>query len=190
MTLGEMRRQELEDNQKRRQEERLELQRLLAEALSEDSIEVLSISDNDEDRYTVKLAFTLDGFRQEDDFYWMSDESQEDFIEKAKRHVGYIKELRMQYPDYCKQNDFIQANGKFSKKLVLTHMGYNREFYFEVDLADYLKLPNTTCCSFGGGDYEIKRTPQRVQEYNKNIDLTVDFLIDCIAELKQRKWKP
>ena len=68
-------------------------------------------------------------------------------------------------------------------------MGYKRDCYFTVNLASYLKLPNTTSCSCGGGDYEIKRTPKRVEEYNKNIDVVIDNLLDCIAELKMKKYK-
>lgn len=166
------------------------MEQQLSDALSLESIEFLSLKENSEDwSCTVVLAFTLDGYRQEDSFYWKSDESQELFIRHVKDRIEYIKELRSKYPDYCKQNDYIQTNSEFRKKIKLTHMGYDKEFYFNVQLADYLKLPNQTCCSVGGGDYEIKRTPKRVEEYNKNIDITIDVLLDCISELKQMKYK-
>jgi hypothetical protein len=189
MTLAEKRNKENKELQERKEKERLELENQLINALSIESIEFLSLKENADnwDCY-VKLAFTLDGYRQEDDFYWSSDKSQESFIQQVKDRIDYIKKLREQYTEFCKQNDYIQSNSKFSKKISLTHMGYNREFYFEVQLADYLKLPNSTCCSAGGGDYEIKRTPKRVEEYNKNIDITIDILLDCISELKQKKY--
>lgn len=188
MTLREMRDLEYEELQKRREKEREEIKQSLEEALNAESIELLSI-DSSSDGYKVVVAFTLDGFRQEDGFYWDLDESREDFTNKVKKHIDYIKELREQYPEYCKQNDYIQTNRDFYKKITLTHMGYKRTYELKLELADYLKLPNTTSCSVGGGDYEIRRTPQRVEEFNKNIDIAIDALLDCIAELKQRKYK-
>lgn len=188
-TLREIRELEYKELEERREKERQELQKQLESALADELIEVISIRDWDDDwAYEVKVAFTLDGYKQEDKFYWNANESQEDFINKVKKTIEYIKELREQYPEYCKQNDFIQTNSKFYKKITLTHMGYERNYEFRLELADYLKLPNTTNCSVGGGDYEIKRTPQRVKEYNKNIDKAIDVLLDCIAELKQRKY--
>lgn len=188
MTLREMRDLEYEELQKRREKEREEIKQSLEEALNAESIELLSI-DSSSDGYKVVVAFTLDGFRQEDGFYWDLDESREDFTNKVKKYIDYIKELREQYPEYCKQNDYIQTNRDFYKKITLTHMGYKRTYELKLKLADYLKLPNTTSCSVGGGDYEIRRTPQRVEEFNKNIDIAIDALLDCIAELKQRKYK-
>ncbi len=189
MTLAEKREKEYKELQKRKEKERLELQQQLKDALSLESIEFLSLKENSENwNCTVELAFTLDGYRQENDFYWSADESQETFIQHVKERIDYIKELRANYPDYCKQNDYIQANSKFCKKISLTHMGYIREFCLDIQLADYLKLPNQTCCSVGGGDYQIKRTPKRVEEFNKNIDITIDALLDCISELKQKKY--
>lgn len=187
MTLGEIRDLEYEELQKRREKERDEIEKSLEETLNTESIEVISINSSS-DGYKVIIAFTLDGFRQEDDFYWDLDESREDFVNKVSKYINYIKELREKYPEYCKQNDYIQTNSKFYKEINLTHMGYKRTFSLDLQLADYLKLPNTTSCSFGGGDYQIKRTPQRVKEYNKNIDIAIDVLLDCIAELKQRKY--
>lgn len=189
MTLAEKRNKEYQELQERKENERLELETQLKESLSLESIEFLSLKENS-DNYncSVKLTFTLDGYRQEDDFYWRSDESREAFIQHVKDRIGYIKELREKHPEFCKQNDYIQVNSKFHKAIPLTHMGYKKEFSFDIQLADYLKLPNTTNCGFGGGDYEIKRTPKRVEEYNKNIDITIDILLDCISELKQKKY--
>lgn len=189
MTLREKRLLEIEELQKRREMEREELKRDLETSLSDESIEVVSMCEHDDENYKVVITFTLDGFTQEDKFYWNDDDSKEDFIKKVKGRIDYIKELREQYHEYCKQNDYIQTNSKFRKEINLTHMGYNRKFYIDLQLADYLKLPNTTSTGFGGGDYEIKRTPQRVKEYNQNIDVAIDGLLDCIAELKQRKCK-
>jgi len=187
-TWGERKENERKYLERRREKEQKEIQQLLTESLGADKITVLSCVPSSEEYLTVNIMFVLDGHEQEDRMLWKFDESMEEFAVKTKRHIDYIKELRQKYPEYCKQNDFIQSHGKFNKKLVLTHMGYHREFNFHVELADYLKLPNTTTCSCGGGDYEIKRTPKRVKEYNQNIDLAINFLIDCIAELKPQKY--
>jgi hypothetical protein len=187
MTLGEKREQEYNELQERREKEKGELQNELESSLNDELIEILSIKEID-DGYRVNLVFTLDGFSQKDDFYWNVNDSQEDFINNVKGKIEYIKELRGQYLDYCKKNDYIQTNSEFRKEIALTHMGYEKSFYIDIRLADYLKLPNTTSCSVGGGDYEIKRTPKRVSEYNNNIDITIDALLDCIAELKQKKY--
>ena len=189
MILREIRLLEIEELQKRREKEQEELKKELETTLNNETVEVVSMTEYDEESYKVVIQFMLDGFRQEDDFYWNGDESKENFIGKVKKRIDYIKELREQYHEYCKQNDYIQKNSKYRKEINLTHVGYNRKFYIDLQLADYLKLPNTTSTGVGGGDYEIKRTPQRVKEYNDNIDIVIDALIDCIAELKQKKYK-
>lgn len=189
MTLGEMRELERRELTERRWKEKDELSKRLKEIFIDESIEVISIVSDGDFGYKVGVAFTIDNFRQGDIFYWVEKETMEDFIGKVKNNIEYIKELREQYPDYCKQNDFIQSNSKFKKEIILTHLGYEKKYYLNLQLADYLKLPNTTDCSFGGGDYEIKRTPQRVKEYNENIDKTIDVLLDSIVELKQMKYK-
>lgn len=187
LTLAEKRNLEYKELQERRTKEKEDLRNELQTTLADASIEVLSI-EGDEDGYKVKMAFTLDEYRQENNFYWMNSESKDDFLKKTKREIDYIKELREKYPDYCKQNDYIQSNREFKKTFSLTHMGYKRTYDLNLKLADFLKLPNTTDTGFGGGDYEIKRTPERVEEYNENIDKTIDVLLDCIAELKQKKY--
>jgi len=188
MTWGERKESERKYLEKRREKEQKEIQQLLTESLRPDEITVLGCVPSSEEYLAVNIKFVLGGYEQEDRILWRSDESIEDFVAKTKRHIDYIEELRQKYPEYCKENDFIQSHSKFNKKLVLTHMGYHREFYLNIELADYLKLPNTTSCSCGGGDYEIKRTPKRVKEYNQNIDLTIGFLLDCITELKSQKY--
>lgn len=187
-TRAEIMKQKMAEDERRRSEEIAEIQKNLFDALSGFDVEVISLKENSEDwTLSVKYRFTLDGYTQEDVSFWQGDESIEDFYSKVKKHIDYIRALREQYPEYCQQNDYIQNHSNFQKSLQLTHMGYKRQYSFCVQLADYLKLPNATSCSFGGGDYEIKRTPQRVAEYNQNIDRTIDFLLDCIAELRGMK---
>ncbi len=163
-----------------------DLNKSLSDALDDECFELLRIKPC-EQYYRVDLVLTLDGYKQEMLFIWDFNESQETLIEKIKARVSYIKELRQKYPEFCRQNDYIQMNSNFKKTLHLTDGGYPIDYVFNIFLANYMELPNTTRCSRGGGDYEIKRTPMRVKEFNKNIDKTIDFLIDCITELKLLK---
>lgn len=188
MTRAERKNKEWEELQKRQAKEMEEIQQQLKDALDFDEIKVHELKESSGDwDLTVVFQFTIDGYTQEDSALWDSSESLETFVDKVKRRIGYIRELRDQYPEYCKQNDFIQLHSIFNKTLTLTHMGYERHYDFCIELADYLKLPNTTSTGFGGGDYEIKRTPKRVKEYNENIDKAINFLIDCITELRNRR---
>lgn len=189
MKLREIKEKEYADLQARKQKEMQEIEGYINNSLTNENFKVLSIKDSEDDSLNIDAEFTLDEYTQNDTLYWGYSEDIEEFVQKVKRRIDYIKKLRADYPDFCKQNDFIQSNRNYTKTLSLTHMGYERNFGFTLELADYLKLPNTTSCSTGGGDYEIKRTPKRVEEYNKNIDTAVDFLIDCIAELRSKKYK-
>ena len=186
MTYREYIQREKDELKERREKEQKEIEQQLSEIINFYDAKILDCKPSDE-YFRVDIEFTLFGYTQKDEFYWRLDESIEEFSLKTKQRIEYIKELRERYPVFCEQNDFIQSHSNFAKKLTLTHMGYKKELYFNVQLADYLKLPNTTSCGFGGGDYEIKRTPKRVKEYNKNIDRTIEFLIDCIAEIKTSK---
>jgi len=189
MTRAEIREKEQAEKQERKEKEKLEIEQLLKSNLNFDEIKILSVNEDSDYSLQVDYTFTIDGFTQKDCIWWKNSESVEQFTEKAKKYIDYIKKLRKQYPEYCKQNDFIQSNRDFKKLLELTHMGYGKTYSLQFELADYMKLPNITSCSFGGGDYEIKRTPVRVKEYNKNIDRTIEFLMDCIVELRNKKYK-
>lgn len=190
MTREEIRNREQEQLKERKENEQKEIEDSLKKSLASNNITVTALSDEDENyNIMVSFDFILDGYTQRDEMLWKSYESIDEFTEKVKSYINYIKQLREKYPKYSKQNDYIQTNRHFNRHLELTHMGYKRDYDFTIDLADYMKLPNKTSTGFGGGDYEIKRTPQRVEEYNNNIDKTINFLIDCITELKQRKYK-
>jgi len=181
------------DYEQKENENRKEIRKILEEEFEKNNMKVLEVTRDVNDYeelkyYSVKYEFELDNYTQQDVTFWENDESLEDLIKGVKDHIEYIKELRTQYPEYCKQNDYIQSNRDYKKELILTHMGYQRRYYLDIKLCDYLKLPNTTDCGFGGGDYEIKRTPKRLKEYNENIDKTIDMLLDCISDLKKMKY--
>lgn len=186
MKLHEILDLESQKIQEYKNQKNADLNKSLSDALDDECFELLGIKPY-EQYYRVDLVFTLDGYKQEMLFIWDFNENQETLIEKIKARVSYIKELRQKYPQYCRQNDYIQTNSNFRKTLHLTDGGQPRDYIFNIFLANYMELPNTTRSSFGGGDYEIKKTPERVKEFNKNIDKTIDFLIDCITELKNRK---
>ena len=181
------------DYEQKENENRKEIRKILEEEFEKNNMKVLEVTRDVNDYeelkyYSVKYEFELDNYTQQDVTFWENDESLEDLIKGVKDHIEYIKELRTQYPEYCKQNDYIQSNRDYKKELILTHMGYQQRYYLDIKLCDYLKLPNTTDCGFGGGDYEIKRTPKRLKEYNENIDKTIDMLLDCISDLKKLKY--
>lgn len=193
MTYGDIKNADYEERKKRKSEREKEVYDTLATLLSESEYEVSDIKINFEKYeeagyidYHFKLS---DGFEQDDGYYWNWQESVEEATEKIKGHIDYIVELRNKYPDYAKQNDYIQKHRKYEKKCKLMDRGYSREVDLSAELCGYLKLPNTTSCGFGGGDYELKKTPERVKDFNENIDKLCLFLADCIGELRGIKLK-
>jgi len=193
MTYGEIKNADCEEREKRKAEREKEVLETLHNLLSENDYEVSDI-EIDFEKYdeagSIEYHFKLsDGFEQTDDYYWKWNESVEEAAEKIKKRIYYIEELRNQYPDYARQNDHIQKHRKYQKVCKLMDGGYLRDAYLKAELCGYLKLPNTTNCSFGGRDYEIKKTPQRVKDFNENIDKLCLFLADCIGELKEMKLK-
>ncbi len=193
MTYGEIKNADYEEREKRKAEREKEVLDELQKLLSENDYEVSCIEINFEkydEAGSIEYRFKLsDGFEQTDTYYWKWNESVEEAAEKIKKHIEYIEELRNKYPDYAKKNDHIQKHRKYQKVCKLTDEGYPREAYLKAELCGYLKLPNTTNCSCGGGDYEIKKTPRRVKDFNENIDKLCLFLADCIGELRGMKLK-
>lgn len=191
MTYGEIKNADYEEIDKRKAEREKEILDMLNNLLSESGYEVSDINFEKHDgagsiEYHFKLS---DGFEQTNSYYWKWNESVEEAVEKIKNCIEYIEKLRNQYPDYAKQNDHIQKCRKYQKVCKLMDDGYPRDAYLKAELCGYLKLPNTTNCSCGGGDYEIKKTPRRVKDFNENIDKLCLFLADCIAELRGMKLK-
>ena len=144
--------------------------------------------DKYEDGGYITYDFTLqDGFSQSNSVLWKLNESIREVVTEIIKQIDYIQKLREQYPEYAKQNDYIQANRVFERECKLFDMGYIKHAYLKADLCGYLKLPNIVEGSFGGGDYEIKRTPKRVSDFNNNIDTLCLFLADCISDLRKLK---
>lgn len=146
--------------------------------------------DIDDGNTKVSYKFLLqDGYSDSDYMFWKWDESIERLASKIVDYISYIEELRMKYPVLAKQNDHIQKFRDFTRNCKIKHNGYTYNGTVHAELCGYLKLPNTTSCSCGGGDYELRRTPGRVKDFNDNIDTLCLFLSDCIAELRTMKLK-
>lgn len=193
MTYGEIKNADYEEREKRKVEREKEVLDTLHNFFSENEYEVSDIEINFEkydEAGIIKYHFKLsDGFEQTDDYYWIWNESVEEAAKGIKKYIDYIVELRKQYPKYAKNNDYIQSHRDYERICKLTDRGYPREVRLNAELCGFLKLPNTTSCGVGGGDYEIKKTPQRVKDFNNNIDTLCLFLADCIGELRAMKLK-
>lgn len=193
MTYGDIKNKDYEERKQINEKRNLELLKDLNEGFQKIGYEFSNVSvdfekyeEAGEVRYDFKLS---DGYIQTDSAYWKWDESVSDIVLNIKRHVEYIEKLRLDYPEYALHNDHIQKYRKFERTCKLTDNGFSREAHISALLCGYLKLPNTTECSVGGGDYELLRTPQRVDDFNNNIDTLCLFLIDCIGELRGMKIK-
>ncbi|EOS47157.1 hypothetical protein C810_01473 [Lachnospiraceae bacterium A2] len=193
MTYGDIKNADYEEIKQRKAEREKEVLEALNNLLSESGYEVFGIDINFE-RYkesgSISYRFKLsDGFEQEDIHRWHWKESIEEAVEKIKKRIDYIVELRQQYPDLARQNDYIQKHREYGRICKLYDEDSPREVRLQAELCGYLKLPNTTNYSVGGGDYELKKTPRRVKDFNGNIDRLCLFLADCIGELKRMKLK-
>ena len=136
----------------------------------------------------IKYSFVLeDGYAENGFGLWNYDEDILSFTQAQKNTLEYIKKLRNEFPIQTIQHDYIQKNREYKKELKIVHSGYNQNSFIRIELCGYLKLPNTTNCSCGGGDYQIKRTPERVRDFKDNIDRTIDSLLDVISDLKKLK---
>lgn len=180
------------DVEERERQEREELIEILNSAFADDNritIDDIRKCKGENERYlTVYYTYILDdNYTDTDTSFWQANQSLEDFVQNIKRHVNYIIELRQKYAEYAKKNDYIQRNRRFDKEIMLYDEGYPTKVNMSLKLCGYLKLPNTTECSVGGGDYEIKRTPQRFQDFIENIDRLTEFFIDCISDLRVLK---
>jgi hypothetical protein len=136
----------------------------------------------------VEYSFILaDGYSDTQVGFWEYNEDIVIFAQSQKNALEYIQKLRNEFPTQTIQHDYIQKNREYKKELKIVHSGYNQNSFIRLELCGYLKLPNTTSCSCGGGDYQIKRTPERVKDFKDNIDRTIDSLLDVISDLKKLK---
>lgn len=141
------------------------------------------------ERYvTVNYDIEIDGvlYKNESSVYEFGEDLANVGVQTST-YIDYIKQLRKQYPEYCKQNDYIQARRQYKKSFKLNDFYYGTPFNLNGELCNYLKLPNTTSCSCGGGDYEIKRTPIRVEQFLSNIETCISQFESFISELKDYK---
>jgi len=147
----------------------------------------LRISENG---IVINYKFQIDGDPFEDNALFEFTDDIEKEVERIRKHIQYISDLMHQYPLFYAQNKYIQAHRVIKRKFdtpSLGYSGYGNEGHFEASLCGLLKLPNSTECSCGGGDYEIKRTPQRVSDFIANADASITFMRGLIAELEALK---
>lgn len=136
----------------------------------------------DWDGYRIDYEFEYKGYVQKDEFVWKWAEDISQVGDYIKKHILYIHELRCKFPDYALLSDYIQQHREFHKEIEFAD-GKNKA-NIHCTLTSYFKLPNSTDCSHGGGDYEIKRTPERVKMFKSNITSLISNFIDYIAELR------
>lgn len=190
MTLGNMREADREERNLQRAKRNKELLEELYKNLNSSEIKFSDVN-VDTEKYdeagSVSLSFELkDGFKQQDNFYWEWNESIKEISDTIIKHCLYIQKLREEYPSYAMQNDYIQGHRVFNRSCKLAHSN-TKTFVIVSELCGKLKLPNSTDYSCGGGDYEFKKTPERVRDFKKNVDNICLFMSDCIAELRQMK---
>lgn len=156
--------------------------------LEEYKVKVLNVIKGEE-YLEIKYSFILrDGYTDDGFGLWRYDEDLCIFTQNQKNTLEYIQSLRNKFPSQTIQHDYIQKNRVYKKEFKIIHSsGYNQSPAIRLELCQYLKLPNTTDCSCGGGDYQIKRTPERVEDFKNNIDRTIDSLLDVISDLKKLK---
>lgn len=151
--------------------------------------EAVNISVIFDERYVViTYNIEIDGvwYKNEKSIYDYT-ENLESCGQKTSENWKYVRELREKYPDYCKQNDYIQSHRQYKKDFKLDN-GYNGTvFQMSGELCNLLKLPNTTSFGCGGGDNAIKHTPVRTKQFLSNIDTCVSKFGEYISELKTLK---
>lgn len=195
LSLESLREQEKTEYGKIIQKRREEIISILEDRLHQTGIIFNNVSVNfdaypDEGDAMIEYEFSLpDGYVQKCKGFWSFDRTIDEVVERISENVSYIKKLRDCYPEYAKQNDYIQSRRIYSKRINLEQFGQRSTATGSITatLCPFLELPNTTEGGIGGGDYEIKRTPKRVRDFNKNIDDFCLFLSDCIAELRSMK---
>lgn len=193
MTYGEILNADYKESEMRLKEREKYVYKTLKNLISDSDYKVQKIKicfRKYEEAGEISYHFILpDGYGQDDTYYWKWTESVEEASKRIKMHIDYIVELRKKYPKYAAWNDHIQKFREYERECELLDGGYKRAAKISAELCGYLKLPNTTSYGFGGGDYEIKRTPERVKDFNENIDKLCMFLVDCISELMNFKLK-
>lgn len=136
---------------------------------------------NDCDGYKIEYEFEYNDFKQQDYCFWAFSDDIETVATHIMKNILYIDELRNKFPEFALLNDYIQAHREFNKIIELEPKSYGK---INCELTSYLKLPNSTKCCHGGGDYEIQRTPQRVEIFKHNITTLINCFLDNIAELR------
>ena len=166
----------------------LENDLILAEILKNNpKFSVVAINKT-ENGLRISKRYSVNGFDFEDDGYVDYGTEIRDFVLRANRTVEYIEKLWKDYPEFCEATEILRKYSIFSIPKV-NH---------SLMLTDKLILPNVVSYnqtntfssgggSCGGGDYEVKRTPERVKKYLANSDKLIDILEKSVLELRKRR---
>lgn len=131
---------------------------------------------------SVYANFIFGVNRVEEKIFVRYDDDIEDIAIKLNKEYDYINSLIEKYPKNAELHWYIQNNRVISKCSEYGGIKY--------ELTDMLILPNTTKCSFGGGDYEIKRVESHYcKKYLKRCDEVIQQCLDVITEVNTRKQK-
>lgn len=131
---------------------------------------------NEDGSYRIEARIVINGYEYNGTNWLRYDEHINDFVAKVASHFDYIKKLWNDYSEFCKVNEILQ-----SVRIL------NVEKIGNIELTGRLTLPNTTNNSCGGGDYEVKRTPNRVNEFFENIDKYTAVFSKAITDLHELK---
>ncbi len=166
----------------------LEKDLILAEILKNNPRFSVTAINKTDDGLRISKKYSVNGFDFEDDGYINYEEEISIFVLSANRTVEYIEKLWKDYPEFCEATERLREYSFFSIPGVNTRLM----------LTDQLILPSRVTYNqtntfsgggggCGGGDYEVKRTPQRVKKYIENSDKLIYILEKSLLELKKRR---
>ena len=140
------------------------------------SVKNLRIIANDQSEYynilyDLVIDESIDFVQKDNSYHWYYNESLDTVVENIIKTNNYILELYNKYKANCLLNEFIQKNLVYEKHIV---SNIYKKGIIRFELGDLLILPNTTKFSCGGGDYEVKRVPEKANEFINNVDAVTD----------------
>jgi len=142
--------------------------------------EVVKINEymGEDESYRIETKMVINGYEYQNTNWLKYDEQISAFVCKVASCYDYIQKLWTDYPEYCKVNEILQT----LRTLKVEGIG-------NIKLAGRLTLPNTTDNSVGGGDYDVKRVPNNVNDFFENIDKYTSLFSKTITDLQDIKKK-
>lgn len=134
--------------------------------------------------YDLVIDESIDFVQKDNSYHWYYNESLDTAVENIIKENNYILELYSKYKSNCLMNEFIQKHLVYEKHIV---SNIYKKGIIRFELGNLLILPNTTSCSCGGGDYEVRKVPEKANEFINNIDNYITCLIDAVTDLNTIK---